>query len=164
MRTFTLFLLAALSLRPADFSSRFAEIRKAASPAELYSFLYALPKGGDLHHHSGLSVWASVWYATATSPKTLARNAFYTMTQLGNCPDTVDTLPRFTTIQRSRYQALSACQKALYQPLAALSPEMKAAWLSSLMLDKPGEGRDEFFGPLGARVGDLTHDPWLYAD
>jgi adenosine deaminase CECR1 len=164
MRTQTLLLLAALRLTAADFSSRFEEIRKTASPAELYSVLFALPKGGDLHHHSGLSAYASVWYKLATSPKTLDRNSFYTMTQLGNCPDTIDTLPRFYTIQRSRYDALTACQKALYQPLASLSPEGKAAWISSLILDKPGEARDEFFERIVPRFGDLTHDPWLYAD
>jgi adenosine deaminase CECR1 len=138
MRTLILLLLAALRLTAADFSSRFEEITKAASPAALYSFLFALPKGGDLHHHSGLSAYASVWYKLATSPKTLARNSFYTMTQLGNCPDTIDTLPRFHTIQRARFEILAVCQKALYQPLASLSPEAKAAWISSLILDKPG--------------------------
>ena len=143
-------LLAALRLSAAaDFSARFEEIRKTASPSELYSVLFALPKGGDLHHHSGLSAYASVWYRIATSPKTLARNSFYTITQAGtqsgNCPNTTDSLPRFYTIQRSRYEALHACQKPLYQPLASLSPELKAAWISSLILDKPGEARDEFF-------------------
>jgi len=156
--------LGVLQLRAADFSARFEEIRKSATPAELYAFLFALPKGGDLHHHSGLSVYPSVWYDAATSPKTLARNSFYTMTQLGNCPAASDATPRFYTIQRARYESLDACQKALYQPLAGLSPELKAAWISSLILDKPGEGRDEFFERIGMRFGDLSHDPWLVGD
>ncbi|MDQ1471243.1 MAG: adenosine deaminase [Bryobacterales bacterium] len=165
MRTPILLLLAALRLSAAaDFSARFEEIRKTASPSELYSVLFALPNGGDLHHHSGLSAYASVWYRIATSAKTLARNSFYTMTQSGNCPNTADSLPRFYTIQRSRYEALDPCQKALYRSLASLSPELRDAWTSSLILDKPGEARDEFFERIVPRFGDLTHDPWLYAD
>jgi adenosine deaminase CECR1 len=160
-------LLALLFVRlamTADFPLQFETIRKSASPAELYALLFALPKGGDLHHHSGLSVYASTWYAEAVSPKTLARNSFYTMTQLGNCPDTIDAIPRFYTIQRSRYDALSACQKALYRPLATLTDELKAAWTSSLILDQPGEGRDEFFERIVPRLGDLEHDPRLFGD
>ena len=163
-KSLTLLLFAASTSFAADFGARFDEIRKSASPSELYAFLFALPKGGDLHHHNGHSTYASVWYAAATSPKTLARNSFYTMTQLGNCPGTVDTQPRFITIQRSHYEALDACQKALYQPLASLSAETKAAWLSAFILDKPGEGRDEFFERVVPRMGDLGHDPWLAAD
>ena len=164
MRTFILLLLAALRLTAADFSARFEDIKKSVSPAELYAVLFALPKGGDLHHHGGLSVYAHVWYQTATSPQTLARNAFYTMTQAGNCPGASDLWPRFYTIQRSHYQALNACQKALYQPLASLTPELKTAWISSLILDQPGEARDEFFERIVPRFGDLMHDPWLYGD
>ena len=164
MKTPVLLLLLALRLSAADFAQHFEELKKTASPRELYAFLFDLPKGGDIHNHNGLSAWASVWYQAATSPATLARNSFYTMVRLGNCPDTVDTLPRYYTIQRVRYQALSACQKALFDPLAALAPETKAAWLSSLILDKPGEGRDEFFERIVPRFGDLNHDPWLTAD
>ena len=129
-----------------------------------YAFLFALPKGGDLHHHNGLSVYADVWYATATSPKTLRRNNFYTLTRFGNCSLADDALQRFYTIQRSTYDALDDCRKAQYQPLAELTPELKAAWKSSLILDKPGEGRDEFFEHIVRRFGDLSHDPHLVAD
>ncbi len=163
-RTSLLLLLLTYACAAADFSARFEDLKKHATPAELYAFLFSVPKGGDLHHHSGLSVYASVWYAAATSPKTLARNSFYTMLQADNCPDTTDALPRFYTIQRSRYDALPACRKSLYQPLASLTPEIKAAWISSLILDKPGEGRDEFFERIVPRFGDLAHDPWLVAD
>lgn len=164
MKTITILLLSALGLSAADFSARFEEIRKSATPAELYAFLFALPKGGDLHHHNGLSSYAKVWYAEATSARTLARNSFYTMTHLGNCPDTVDTQPRFYTIQKAHFEALSDCQKALYEPLTDLSPGTKKAWMSSLILDKPGEARDEFFERIVPRFGDLSHDPWLTAD
>ena len=164
MKSLTLALLLVWQLTAAGFSSRFEAIRESGSPAELYAFLFALPKGGDLHHHNGLSIYASVWYAAATSPKTLLRNAFYTMTQLGNCPETLDTQPRFYTIQRSHFQHLSACQQSLYQPLTSLTPTLRAAWISSLVLDGPNEGRDEFFERIVPRFGDLSRDPWLLAD
>ncbi len=159
-----LFLLLALTASGADFSERFEEIKHSASPAELYRFLFALPKGGDLHHHAGLSAYAAVWYAAATSPKTLQRNAFYTMTQADNCPGATDTWPRFYTIQRATYKTLDACRKAEFQPLVSLSPDLRAAWISSLILDKPGEGRDEFFERIVRRFGDLFRDPYLFAD
>jgi adenosine deaminase CECR1 len=169
MKTFTFALVLVWQLTAAGFSSRFENIRESSSPADLYAFLFALPKGGDLHHHNGLSIYASVWYAAATAPRTLQRNAFYTMTQLGNCSDTPDTQPRYYTIQRSHFEHLSACQQSLYQPLTALTPALRAAWISSLVvglprMDAPNEGRDEFFERIVPRFGDLSRDPWLLAD
>ncbi len=148
----------------ADFGARFDEIKRSASPAELYAFLFALPKGGDLHHHNGLSAYGATWYAAATSPKTLARNSFYTMTKLGNCSGDSDARPRFYTVQRATFAKLSTCQQGEFEALEKLSPEMKAAWLSSLVLDRPGEGRKEFFDEIVLRFGDLNHDPYLAAD
>jgi adenosine deaminase CECR1 len=164
MKKTILFLVLSQHLVLGDFAARFEEIRKSASASELYAFLFALPKGGDLHHHNGLSVYADVWYSVATSPKTLRRNSFYTLTQFGSCPGADQALQRFYTIQRSTYDALDACQKAQYQPLAELTPELKAAWKSSLILDQPGEGRDEFFEHIARRYGDLSHDAFLAAD
>src|SRR5271170_6597289 len=160
-----LFLLCAFRLAvAADFSARFEEIKQSASSTELYAFLFDLPKGGDLHHHNSLDTYASVWYATATSPRTLKRNAFYTLIKFENCPGSTDSLPRFYTIQRSAYSVLNPCEKSQYEALAGLSPELKQAWISSLMIDRPGEGRDEFFERIVPRFGDLTHDPYLVAD
>lgn len=164
MNTLTLAFLLAWQLTAAGFSSRFETIRESGSPADLYAFLFALPKGGDLHHHNGLSIYASVWYAAATAAKTMQRNQFYTMTELGNCSDTIDTQPRYYTIQRSHFEHLSSCQQSLYRPLAALTPVLREAWISSLVLDKPDEGRDEFFERIVPRFGDLSRDPWLLAD
>jgi adenosine deaminase CECR1 len=164
MRKTLLLLALAARLTAADFAAQFAEITRSASPSELYAFLFSLPKGGDLHHHNGLSIYAGVWYAAATSPKTLARNPYYTLTQLANCPGADDSLQRFTTIQRATFDALDACRKSQYQPLAGLSPDLQAAWKSSLILDRPGEGRDEFFEHITRRFGDLSHDLPLVAD
>ncbi|MDE3199099.1 MAG: adenosine deaminase, partial [Acidobacteriota bacterium] len=95
---------------------------------------------------------------------TLRRNSFYTLTKFANCPGPIDGTPRFYTIQRSRYEELSGCGKQQFQALASLSPELRAEWISALILDKPGEGRDEFFERIVARMGDLSHDPWLLGD
>jgi adenosine deaminase CECR1 len=164
IRTIVCAALIASGLAAADFSARFDSIARTASPAELYAFLFALPKGGDLHHHNGLSIYARVWYAQATSPKTLRRNLFYTMARLGNCPGAPDAEPRFYNIQRSRFESLSECEKALYDPLESLSPKLRDEWMSSLMLDRAGEGRDEFFERIVPRLGDLIRDPYLLAD
>ena len=49
----------------ASFGEKFEEIKRTATPAELYRFLWAMPKGGDIHMHMGLSFWASDWYDAA---------------------------------------------------------------------------------------------------
>ncbi len=160
IRYISVSLVLLLRLPAGDFSQRFEEIKKTASPAEMYAFLFALPKGGDLHHHNGLSVYASTWYEVATSETTLRRTSFYTMARLGNCANNDDSLPRFYTIRRSTYEALDPCKKALFDPLT----EHKAEWISAVMLDKPGEGRDEFFERIGKRLGELARDPTVLAD
>lgn len=156
--------LLALPCLAADFSARYEQIRKQATPEQLYAFLSAMPKGADLHNHGGLSVYASVWYDLATSPKTMARNRFYTLTEFHNCPDYPDAAPRYLNIQRSTWNKLSDCAKSQFQPLNDLTPKLKQEWLSSLFIDKPGEGRDEFFERIVVRVGDLSKDPYLLAD
>jgi adenosine deaminase CECR1 len=156
--------LFASRLLAADFSTQFEQIKQSSSKTELYAFLYGLPKGGDLHHHTGLSAFAETWYQLATSQKTLARNSFYTLTKLQNCAGDTDPQVHFQTIQRSTYENLDDCRKQQYQPLATLSADLKGAWLSSLKLDKPGEGRDEFFERIVPRFGDLSNDPYLVGD
>jgi adenosine deaminase CECR1 len=163
-RALSLSLLFALPLAASDFAQRFEEIKAAATPKELYSLLFALPKGGDLHHHNGLSIYADVWYKVATSPKTLARNSFYALTEFHNCSGANDPQVRYITIQKASYNALTPCEQSQYQALQSLNADTKAAWLSALMLDKPGEGRDEFFQRIVLRVGDLSRDPYTLGD
>ena len=164
MRPFLLLLALALCAAAADFSQRFDEIRRSATPEQLYALLFALPKGGDLHHHGGLSVYAHVWFNVATSEQTLRRNTFYTRVEPKVCDGAEDLSPRFATIQRATWQRLSDCRKSEYQALQSLSPELKREWLSSLILDKPGEGRDEFFERIVRRVGEMSRDPYAFAD
>jgi adenosine deaminase CECR1 len=141
------------------FDATFEEIKKAASPAQLYSFLWAVPKGGDLHNHYGLSFPGSDLYQVATDPAVLKGNQFYTRVRFGVCPGGREPLIRFRTIQRSSYNALSACEKKEYDLLNSLSPELKAEWISSMILDRPGEGRNEFFEVIGQRRGEIVNDP-----
>jgi adenosine deaminase CECR1 len=159
-----LLLCVALQLRAASFDARFEAITNSATRAQLYALLWDLPKGGDLHHHLGLSFMAEEWYAAATDPARTRGNEFYTRTRFKNCPDSVEPLLRFRNIRRATYMAMSDCRKAEYERLAALSPTLKAEWLSSLRLDRPGEGRNEFFEAIAPRLAEMSRDPWLTTD
>ena len=63
----TICLLLGLLLGPpavmADngFSVWFENFKKSATDAELHAFLYAMPKGGDLHQHLSGSVFVEWW-------------------------------------------------------------------------------------------------------
>ena len=60
------------SLHSADAAERwFEEVKAIATPAQMYRFLYALPKGGDLHNHLPGAV-RSEWFwdaAMAEEPR-----------------------------------------------------------------------------------------------
>ncbi len=154
-------LCPAYAASPAGFSQRFEEIKKTATPRELYAFLFDLPKGGDLHNHGGLSSLAESWLEAASKQR---RNRFYTLTKFGNCPGDSDRLPRYYTVQRSTWEKLPDCLKSQYEALVDLAPAQRQGWLSSLKLDRPGEGRDEFFERIVVRFGELSKDPYLAAD
>lgn len=151
-------LLLAPALTAADW---FQEFQKSATPQELYQFLWAVPKGGDLHNHFTLAIHAEQWYAAATRAK---HNEFYTRVRFQNCEDSTEPAILSITIQRSTYAKLSDCRKQEYVALRNLDERQKQHWLSSLKLDKPGEGRNEFFEVLIARLSDMARDPWLAAE
>ncbi|MCU1339028.1 MAG: Aminodeoxyfutalosine deaminase [Bryobacterales bacterium] len=150
--------------RKPDFADRFKEITKTASKEQLYAFLWAIPKGGDLHNHSGSSFFAYQYFEDATNKALLKGNEFFTRVRFNICPGGYEPFIRFRTIQRSTYLKLSDCEKQEYVHLESLSPEMKAEWISASILDKPGEGRNEFFEVLGQRRGDLGGDPNIMLD
>ena len=156
--------VAILPTQAADFATRFEEIKKTASPQELYTFLFALPKGGDIHNHLGGSCPPEMWYAAATNPKVLAGNSFYARIKIMNCPEAGESLLLYKTIRHSSWLKLSDCEKSEYMPLAELSPELKQKWLDSLRLDKPTEGRDEFFNVIWFRLNELFDDPNVMAE
>src|SRR5215471_9216220 len=105
-------------LGAASFDAQFETIKKTASKPQLYAILYDLPKGGDLHHHLGLSFMAEQWYAAATDPKRNHGNEFYTRIRFNSCPDSSEPMLRFRNIRRSTYQAMSDCRKSEYEKLA----------------------------------------------
>ena len=162
--TVLLGLAAAFTLPAGDFSKRFEEIKRAASPAQLYAFLYEMPKGGDLHSHlsgSGLPEW---WLAAGTDPKRNGGDRFYTRRIRADCPRESAEPPLFQTIRRHTWRQLPECQQGEYVPLDALGPDERAEWLSSLRLDRPGEGRQEFFETIWDRIGELDANPHVVAD
>ncbi len=163
MRTL-MFLLSAAAAVAAPFADRFAEIKRTATPTELYAFLYALPKGGDLHNHLGGSIRAEWWYAAATDPARNGGDTFYTRVSLNGVRDTGLVPVLYHTVRQHGYDALGAIEKADYVRLDRLTPDQKQAWLDSLRLDRPGEGRNEFFTWIWPRMGQLHENLPLVAE
>lgn len=153
-----------LAAQPLPFAERFEEIKKTASKDQLYAFLWALPKGGDLHNHLVQSYLAEQWYQAAIDPKRTHGNRYYTQVRFTGCPGNDGQFISFRTVQRSTWEALGTCEKAEFEPMDALTPAQREEWMSSLRLDKPGEGRNEFFELTGKRRGDLGLDPYLVPD
>ncbi|MBI5767550.1 MAG: adenosine deaminase [Verrucomicrobia bacterium] len=150
------FALSAICRLPADdFSGRFAALRAAATPAQLYALLYDLPKGGDLHNHSGGSDRGEWIYAACTDPARNGGDTFYTRARFTAQPDAIAPQQRFRTLRQHAYDRLGADPKREYVRLDALSPAERAEWCNSLRLDREGEGRDEFFAVIWPRHAGL---------
>jgi len=141
--------------QPADPSARFEAIKRSAKPAELYSFLYALPKGGDLHNHFGGSVLPEWWLEAALDPAVNGGERFFTRTRFLNQPDSSQPFVQFVTIREAAYNALPARLQSEYEALDVLDPPTRAAWISSIKIDPPKEGRDEFFEATFQRIDGL---------
>jgi adenosine deaminase CECR1 len=155
MRYLVLLLTLALAGQAASFADRFKEIRQAATPAELYTFLYALPKGGDLHNHSGGSERPEWIFAILTDPARNGGDTFYTRARFAAAPDAIAPAKRFHNLRQYGYDLLSAEARKEYVRLDALTPEERAAWCNSQRLDAPGEGREEFFAVVWPRRGQI---------
>ncbi|MEO0437832.1 MAG: adenosine deaminase [Pseudomonadota bacterium] len=145
----------------------FEVFKERASDEELYRFLYAMPKGGDLHNHVSGSILSEWFYDMALAQSELGYR-YYTRVKINNCRPyggnafgPVPYLMLFTNLQKSNYDKLSECERAEYVPLESLMAEQKQAWLDSLRLDKFYEGRDEFFQTHWQRMGDLYSNPYL---
>ena len=164
----SLLLAAATPARAAE--AWFEKLKAKATPEQLYRFLYALPKGGDLHNHltgAGLSEW---WWdaALAQAPRGYV---YYTKVRIDNCVpyggneySFAPYLILFRTIQGSSYEQLDACQKGEYRRLQDLNATEKQGWLDSIRLDTRHEGRNEFFGRHWERLNDLWRNPHVVAD
>lgn len=163
MSAIRVFVLAALPVLGAGFSERFAEIRDGASPQELYSFLYALPKGGDLHHHAGLSFFADSALEVALLQ---AKHGYryYTRTSVRDCGDGENDALLYANLPAVAWGRLSACRQGDYTELEALTAAQKRAWVSALVLDAAGEGRNEFFEEIVPRLSPLLRNPHFFAE
>lgn len=147
----------------------FEEFKKTATPQQLYTFLYALPKGGDLHNHLGGSV-RSEWMWTATLAQKSRGYSYYTKVRIDNCVPYGSNefaptryLLLFRNIKASAYDKLDQCQQGEYKALESLDERERTAWLNSMRLDAPYEGRDEFFEAHWYRIDELLKNPYLVA-
>lgn len=146
--------------RGADFDARFAAIRTQATPAQLYAFLYDLPKGGDLHNHSQGANLPEWMFTVLTDPARNGGDEFWARVRFGNCADSLMPFVKFRTIRRATWAALPECERAEYTALTALSPDERAAWHASFVIEPPHEGRDEFFlVSIWTRLGDILRNP-----
>jgi len=148
----------------------FEELKAKSTPDQLYTFLYALPKGGDLHNHL-MGAARSEWLWEAALAQDKRGYVYYTKVRIQNCREygtnefsQAPYLLLFRTIQGSDYDALNACEKSEYKRLQDLDDRERAGWLSSLYLDKPGEGRDEFFEAQWRRIEVPAHNPYLVSE
>ena len=122
-----------------DFATRFADIRDRATPAQLYSFLQTLPKGGDLHHHATLSFYAHHVLEAAINAQKLGYR-YYTRTSFHPCGDNENgPVLIYQNIGATALAKLPACRQTDFTPIDSINDEQKKAWLSAHILDDPGE-------------------------
>ena len=168
-------ILAAIAWAPAASAANediwFEQFKRTATDEQLYRFLYAMPKGGDLHNHSSGSNFPSWWYELATNENQNGGYRYYTKTSHKSCrnhrDDNVQSNQKtllFINIQQSTFSALDKCEQSEFSLLSSLNTEQKQAWLNSIWLDKPHEGREEFFEAHWQRLNQLTANPFIAAD
>ncbi|MEM1403163.1 MAG: adenosine deaminase [Pseudomonadota bacterium] len=148
----------------------FETFKQSATDEELYRFLYAMPKGGDLHNHLSGSI-ISEWFMDLALAQEARGYQYYTKVRINNCrpygSNAFSTSPYFmlfANLQQTSFDRLDDCEKSEYVPLTELSQEQREGWLNSLRIDKDYEGRDEFFQAHWQRMGDLYLNPYLAAD
>jgi len=148
----------------------FEDVKATATPVQLYRFLYAMPKGGDLHNHLGGAV-RSEWFWDAAMAAERRGYVYYTRVRIMNCTPyghdefgAARALLLFKDIQASQFEALDACGKSEFKRLQDLDPREKQAWLDSMRLDQSYEGRNEFFEAIWARINNLLQNPYLICD
>jgi adenosine deaminase CECR1 len=148
----------------------FEDLKAHATSAQLYQFLYALPKGGDLHNHLAGAV-RSEWFWDAALAEAAHGYVYYTRVRIENCaPYGHDEFGRskalllFKDIQASSFEKLDTCAKSEFKRLQDLTAVEKQAWLDSTRLDQPYEGRNEFFEAIWDRINDMLLNPYLICD
>jgi adenosine deaminase CECR1 len=159
MRLFPVVIALALAAGPAaaaepGFDARFDALAARATPAELYRLLYAMPKGGDLHNHSGGAYRPEWIYAVCTDPALNGGETFYARVRFP-ADAGLDRTAEYRTIRRRTYEMLPEAVKAQYVPLASFSPEERTRWCEAMRLDGTGDGRQKFFGAIWPRLGQV---------
>jgi adenosine deaminase CECR1 len=168
MLVFWLF-LSQTSLANDEISEWFEQLKASGKASDIYKVLYAMPKGGDLHLHNSGAVFSQWWYDLALAQEENGYR-YYTKTKINNCRAYGGNefrspyLMYFINIQESTWKQLGECEQGEYKPLAELDTSEKMAWLNSIRLDKPHEGRDEFFQTHWQRLGALVVNPYLAAE
>jgi adenosine deaminase CECR1 len=164
-------LLTTQSSLAAPKAAWFEQFKDTATPEQLYRFLHAMPKGGDLHNHLSGSNFSEWWYELATDQEKNGGYQYYTKTSIKQCLGYGNNefgftpqLMLFRTIQQSSYNNLSACEQSEYKSLEQLNSSEKAAWMNSVRLDKAHEGRQEFFATHWQRLNELPQNPFIMAE
>lgn len=171
---FALFMIAASHTACSESSDSpfewFESFKATASDEQLYRFLYAMPKGGDLHHHMSGSALTEWLYEMALEQEANGY-IYYTRVRIENCRaygiDAFGFNPYlllFVNIQESSWQRLDDCEKREYKRLQDLNELERTAWLNSMRLDKHDEGRDEFFETHWQRMNDIYSNPYISAN
>ncbi|HSF16222.1 MAG TPA: adenosine deaminase [Vicinamibacteria bacterium] len=158
--------LGAAALASAEsFSERFETMKREATPEELYSILYALPKGGDLHNHLGGAGFSELWWRLANEDTLSGGQTFFTKVRVNECaPACSAPLLYFHTVPASQWSSLSPCCREEYEPLAELAEDQRQAWMSSIRIDGPNEARDEFFDNIWPRIGGVLDQARVLAE
>jgi len=155
------------------FAEVFEEIKQSATKEEMFSFLYDLPKGGDLHHHHGGATLNGDWFRVATTRDLNGDQRYFTRYRIENCPgdDSIawwksgsEHLMYWITISERTWSNLPACDKSEFKALDELTEEERERWKSSVVLDEPEEGRHEFFEYHWSRLNELFDNPYVMSE
>ncbi|MEO7600423.1 MAG: adenosine deaminase [Opitutus sp.] len=142
-------------------------MRRTATPRELFTLLYSLPKGGDLHNHLVGAFLPEQWYRAATDPKVAGRANYYVRMRHGAFTPGEAGEPSYPyeSLRESAWRALPDADRGNFKPLSDLTAEEREAWLSLYKIDKPGEGRYTFFGASPRqRLRQMGQDPALLSE
>ncbi len=162
MRGILLVVLVGVAVAPAGaagFGPRFEELLARCTPAQLYALLYDLPKGGDLHNHAYGSHRPEWLLAVLTDPARNGGDEFYARARFADPPDAIEPSMLYRTVRRRTWEQLPPAVRATYVPVGALTPTERAEWCDAFRLDRPGEGRHEFFANIWTRLGDTGSNP-----
>lgn len=168
-KTAILVFLMLLQASPAT-ADWFDDLKANGSAEDLYRTLYYMPKGGDLHNHLTGAAFPEWWYELALAAESRGYN-YYTKVRINNCREYGSNefawqpyYLMFSNIMEITYETLSNCEKGEYKRLDQLNNDEKSAWLNSIRLDKPHEGREEFFQRHWQRLNALLFNPWIHAE